>query len=169
MKRVALAAIAAGLLAHGASAAPGRVIQGDNRLGSYAVKTNGTLGGAIAAFGKPSLHHNQVGCRARWPGLALRIDFYNLGGKDPCTPAGGFFAEALATGRGWHTANGLKIGDGVSRARRLFPRAQTHGSRLWLVVRRSPFGTGGFYAGLAATSAHGRVTGFVVSYPAGGD
>jgi hypothetical protein len=43
------------------------------------------------------------------------------------------------------------------------------GNGWWLVTRYSRVGTGGAYPGLLARTATGRVTAFVVRYPAGGD
>jgi hypothetical protein len=151
------------------TAALALVIQGDTRLGSYAVKGDGSLGGAIAAFGRPSGRwRTGIGCTTRWRALGLRIDWYNLGGADPCSPRGGRFYRALVTGRGWRTAKGLRVGDSAERLRRLFPRAERHGDWQWLVPRF--YSVPGYrYPGLAAKVVRGRVAALAVTFPAGGD
>ena len=146
------------------------VIQGDTKLGRFEVKRDGTLRGAIAAFGRPaSLRRSGVTCYARWPSIRLRITFYNLGGRNPCQPKSGYFSRAEIVGRDWHTRSGLKIGDPLRALTVLYPRARPHPPYWWLVVRRSPFGLGGSYPGLSAKIQNGRVVAFVVRYPAGGD
>jgi hypothetical protein len=64
----------------------------------------------------------------------------------------------------------------VATLRRLYPAAQFYpgmrGARpagWWLVTRASPFGVGGSYPGLLATTRSGVVNSFQVRYPAGGD
>jgi hypothetical protein len=149
----------------------------DERLGAFRVKADGTLGGAIRAFGRPTLRRTgDVGCRATWTRHALTIDFYNLGGADPCTPRGGFFGRAIMRGDHWRTTKGLRLGDTVARLRRLHSNARSHpGTRgfwpagWWLVPRRERFGAGGTYPGLLAETAGGRVIAFHVRYQRGGD
>ena len=54
------------------------LIQGDTKLGSFEVKRDGTLRGAIEAFGRPtSLRRSGLTCHARWSRLRLHISFYN--------------------------------------------------------------------------------------------
>ena len=160
---LALAAVAAG-----ATASP--VIQGDYRIGTFAVKRDGSLRGMIRAFGEPSSarRRGEV-CYLAWRPVGLRATFYNLGGFDPCSRARGRFGTATMTGRSWRTSVGLRIGDSARRLRSLFPRAGRHGAWWWLVTRKTPFGLGGEYPGLAAKVVRGRVAAFVVRYPAGGD
>jgi hypothetical protein len=58
------------------------VVRGDVQIGRSQVQRNGTLDGAVRAFGPPSslrLSRYQT-CVARWRELGLRITFYNLGG-----------------------------------------------------------------------------------------
>jgi hypothetical protein len=146
------------------------VIQGDSKLGRFEVKRDGTLQGAIEAFGRPaSLRRADVTCYARWPAIGLRIVFYNLGGQNPCRPEWGHFSRAEIVGKDWLTRSGLRIGDPLRRLRARYPRAEPHPPYWWLVVRRSPFGAGGRYPGIAAKVRDGRVVAFIVRYPAGGD
>jgi hypothetical protein len=146
------------------------VIVGDAKLGRFEVKRDGTLEGAIQAFGRPaSLRRADVTCYARWPAIRLRITFYNLGGQNPCRPQWGHFSRAEIVGRDWQTRSGLRIGDPLRSLRARYPGAELHAPYWWLVVRRSPFGSGGRYAGLSAKVRDGRVVAFIVRYPAGGD
>jgi hypothetical protein len=149
----------------------------DERLGSFRVKTDGTLGGAISAFGTPKLDRgSDVTCRATWVRHALTIDFYNLGGGDPCSRRFGFFGRAIMRGDHWRTSKGLRLGDPVARLRRLYPTARFHiGKRgfrpsgWWLVVRKNRFGLPGTSPGLLAETRNGRVTAFRVQYQRGGE
>jgi hypothetical protein len=155
-----------------------RVISGDWRIAGFRVRANGTLGGAIRAFGAPAskrrVFPTREGCRVVWRRLGVRILFYNLGGNDPCSRRYGYFNNARIDGTRWRTGRGLTIRQSVERLRDLYPRARYHrggpyGSGWWLVVRRSVIGIGGSYPGLLARSRDRRVTAFVVNYPAGGD
>lgn len=99
-----------------ATSAPSRtavaVVRGDVQIGHYLVKRDGTLDGAIRAFGQPSnLRGGGVICIARWRESGLQISFYNLGGQNPCERQFGFFGQAIITGRQWATAKGLRLGD----------------------------------------------------------
>lgn len=151
------------------------MLQGDHKIGGYAVKADGSLGGAVDEFGRPSSTRRTGGaCDLTWSGLGLRIHFYNLGARDPCSREGGRFGTAVITGRRWRTSLGLRIGDSVTRLRRLYPRARFHRRPLywagwWLVVRTSPYGVTHEHPGLRARVRNGRVVALVVEYAAGGD
>jgi hypothetical protein len=174
---IATATAVAGLVVASAASAAGFTIRGDWRMGSFAVKSDGTLRGAIDAFGSPSSkERNHEICTVRWARHGLRIVFYNLGGNNPCRPRFGFFSNARAKSPGWDTNRGLRIGDRQRRLKRLYPGATFHSANSpfwpagwWLVTRRSQFGTGGSYPGLLAVMNDRRVTAFQVRYPAGGD
>lgn len=154
-----------------AAAAPaGSIVRGDVQIGRYKVKEDGTLGGAIRAFGQPSsLRRRDVTCLARWQARGVRISFYNLGGQNPCQGRYGYFGEGIITGRGWATAKGLRIGDPARRVSALYGPRRVSGSWAWLLTRRSPYGAGSVYAALSARIQSGRVTAFRVKYQAGGD
>jgi hypothetical protein len=182
MDRFLIAFAAAWLFAGTASAAPSArtfAIRGDVKFGSFAVKANGTLAGAIAAFGEPSSlrrRYRGQGCLATWRRHGLRIDFYNLAGRDACEPSSGRFGRAIARGRHWQTTKRLKVGDSVPKLRRLYPAARFHrGERgfwpsgFWLVHRYSVYGDGSYYPGLLAETRAGTVVAFHIRYPAGGD
>ena len=152
------------------------VIQGDYKIGGYAVKADGTLGGAVDEFGDPTTRRRArgIGCDLAWRSLGLRIEFYNLGGQDACSREGGRFGGATITSRRWRTSKGLRVGDSVARIRRLYPRATYHAGGFysrswWLVTRYTRIGTNGYYPGLRARVRNGRVASLVIEYAAGGD
>ena len=154
------------------------MIRGDAKLGGYAVKTDGTLFGAIEEFGDPSsLRRGQyrgrptVTCIARWQPLGLRITFYNLGGQNPCRPQFGYFGEAWITSKQWRTASGLRVGHPWRYILRYHPRARHGGATGWwvLVARRSRIGAFRSYSALAARVKNGYVVAFRITYAAGGD
>ncbi len=180
-KAVALSVVAA-TGAAGLSAVPqGRsdpaqsraiVIYADVKIGSYAVKSDGTLAGAIKAFGKPTSRgkSGSTVCAVRWRRLGLRIRFYNLGGQDPCEPRYGNFGEALMTGERWRTRKGLRIGDSTRKMRALYRPRRRDGWWIWLITRSTRADCPGvcFYPGLEAKALRGRVAAFRVHYAAGG-
>jgi hypothetical protein len=152
------------------------VIQGDTKIGGYAVKANGTLDGAVEEFGEPTslrrgFYQGQPTgtCVARWRPLGLRITFYNLGGHDACEPQYGYFSEALLTGNQWRTAKGLRIADPARRLWVLYNPRRFTGPWASLLTRYTRIGTNGYYAALEAKILRGRVTAFRVNYAAGGD
>jgi hypothetical protein len=159
-----------------ARAEPSFVIQGDTRIGTFAVKADGSLAGAIRAFGTTRLKRTGEGCLATWPQYGLAMNFYNLGGQNPCQPKFGRFSKATTHGIRWRTDNGLRIGLPSTAIRRYYPRATFHkGYRFyrpsgwWLITRRQIVGGPGFYPGLLAETARGKVVSFQVRFPAGGD
>jgi hypothetical protein len=141
------------------------VVRGDSQIGTFHVR-GGTLTGLSRAFGAPaSLRRISTGCRGAWPRLGMEVDLYNLGTTGgPCK----FFHHALLTGKRWRTANGLRIGDSLSRLQRLFPGVITHGSWRWLIPRSYIIGPY-TYAGLSARVVSGRVVALRVEFPSGGD
>jgi hypothetical protein len=164
------------LIAVSAAAAPSFVVHGDARIGTFAVKADGSLAGAVRAFGAPRLKRTGEACSAVWPAYGLTMAFYNLGGANPCTPRFGRFSRALMYGKRWRTEKGLRIGMPSIAIRRYYPRATFHRglryfwpSGWWLVTRPERFGGGGLYPGLLAVTANGKVTSLQVRYPAGGD
>jgi hypothetical protein len=154
-------------------------IQGDIKIGAYAVKADGSLAGVIRAFGRPeTLRRSFSGkaCRGVWPQHGLTVFFYNLGGTDACRRDGGRFSRAIARGDHWMTTKRLRIGDSVRRVRALYPRARFERgepgfwpSGWWLLRRYSIYGEGRYYPGLLAEVRAGKIAAFHVSYAAGGD
>jgi hypothetical protein len=179
MKRLVVGMSAIAVMAVGAASASAHefTIRGDWKIGSFLVKRDGTLGGAIDAFGMPgSRARSGVSCTVRWPRHGLKIVFYNLGGRNPCRQAFGFFSNARARGPHWQTGRELEIGDRQRRLRNLYPRASFHAAEpgfwpagWWLVRRRSQFGGGGSYPGLLARMHDRHVIAFHIRYPAGGE
>jgi hypothetical protein len=158
------------------AAAPSFVVQGDARIGTFAVKADGSLASAVRAFGTPRLKRTGEACRAVWPAYGLTVSFYNLGGANPCAPRFGRFSRAIMYGTRWRSEKGLRIGMASSEIKRYYPQATfRRGQRYfwpsgwWVVTRRERFGGGGFYPGLLAVTANGKVISFHVRYPAGGD
>jgi hypothetical protein len=147
------------------------VIRGDVQIGRFLVQRDGTLDGAIRAFGKPtSLGRGRYGeCVARWQPLGLRIVFYNLGGRNPCRRQYGYFGTATMVGPHWITGRGLRLGDPARKLHVLYSPRRFTGSWAWLLTRYSRIGAGGFYPGLSGKIHQGWVTAFRIRYPAGGD
>ncbi len=168
MRRLIAAVVLAGAVAASALASPSLVIRGDEFIGSFAVKKNGTLGGVEKAFGKPAeLRKTKDGCLGLWPSVGLSVFFYNLAGKNACKPKTGYFSDGLMTRDPWRTSNGLRMGDTLARLRQLYPHAEKHGAWQWLVVRQTQ--ATGRYAGLSAKIVGGYVSAFEVVYGAGGE
>lgn len=153
------------------------VLQGDEKIGTFAVKKDGSFRGAIRAFGTPSGSYGPGDtCTAIWRPYGLTIFLYNLGGRDACLPRYGHFSKAIMAESIWRTAVGLRVGMPTRAIRRYYPNATFHRgirfawpSAWWLVTRTSHFGDGRQYPGLLAETRHGRVFAFQVRYPAGGD
>jgi hypothetical protein len=179
LRRLAFGAVVAACLVPAGLAATRTItISADERIGSFRVKSDGTLGGAIRAFGAPSAlrRTSDNTCTATWRPISLTIYLYNLGGDDACSRQGGLFGRAIMRGPAWRTTKGLRIGDPVARLRALYPKARVHrGERFswpagyWLVPRANRFGLSGTYPGLLAETRGGRVVGFHVRYQAGGE
>jgi hypothetical protein len=107
------------------------MVRGDVQIGRFLVKRDGTLDGAIRAFGKPtSLRLGRYqDCTAQWQPIGLRIGFYKPRRQKPLLTASRYFSSATMVGRHWVTTRGLRLGD---PARRLYvtyaPRAsRAHG------------------------------------------
>ena len=170
MRTLAATAAVLVLAAIAAAASSAPVVQGDYRIGAFAVKRDGSLRGMIRAFGEPSgMRRRGEVCHLAWRAIGLRATFYNLGGQNPCARAYGRFGTATMTGPAWRTSVGLRIGDPLRRLRALFPRATRHGRWWWLVTRRARFGLPGHYPGLAAKVVRTRVAAFEIRYQAGGE
>ena len=169
-----LALAGASLLAVGAAlAAPSYVIQADVNIGGFKVKRDGTLGGATGVLGRPTSKRLKGHvCHVGWRSFGVRMTFYNLGGQPACSDSTGYFGSATVTGRLWRTSVGLRVGDGVTRLRRLYPSAAYPAgsgfpSGWWLVPRFTQ--ATGRYPGLLARVQRGRVSALEVYYQAGGE
>ncbi len=118
---------------------------------------------AVAAFGEPSSidRHGEL-CARRWPDIGLTIDFAAPGGGDPCGAAAGIeplrLARPAAAEADWRTAEGIRPGMSVAKARRIYPEAHRGRSGDWLVLVEPPAPTGSQARPvLAVTTANGRV------------
>jgi hypothetical protein len=152
--------------ATGSETGPGVV----RAIGDFRPARNPTLRAAIRAYG-PTTSRRGGGeiCRVRWADIGVRITFQNFGGVDSCTPAGGRAQKGVVDDRRWRTAKGLRIGNGVSRLRRLYPNAKRTSRGFRLVEGILPFGEPRRYAVLGARVSGGRVRAFTMFVGAAGD
>jgi hypothetical protein len=83
---------------------------------------------ALRHFGRSGArtHFDNAGCTITYPGLGLRMSYLNdapppskVATPATCMHIGG----AAVGGRGWHTPQGLTVGDSVARLRRIYPHA----------------------------------------------
>ena len=141
------------------------------KIGLFNVESDGTPPGAQVAFGPPtSSKAEDLSCSMVWESEGVKVNFYDLGGGDPCVD--GHFCNATITGRDWATAEGLQIGESARRIADLYPDARQTGEgatiRWALEPAVSPCGVD-VKGGLEAHSGGGRVYQFTVSYGRGGD
>ncbi len=160
-------AVAAGGVRAGSGASV-LIVQGDRSIGGV-VMGRGTLAQALTRFGAPSLKRSRPpSCLVTWPRLGLTATFLDFSGN-PCKD--GVPVVATITNRArWRTALGLRIGDGVQRLKKLYPRAARHTGSLdsyrgfWLVTRRRcETAGGGAFPGLLARIRDGRVSAIVAT------
>jgi hypothetical protein len=168
--RIALVGLVATILgtaqASFAAQPPLRIV-GFSRIGTFEVH-GGTVAKARAAFGRPSQTRDlrRRSCEVYWRGL--HISFYTLVHDTQCRPDTPFGSARIIGA--WVTDRGLRQGDPVAKARRLYPRAERPhfaGSHaIGLIVE--PSQAVGDY-GLAAVVDRGKVTALVISDPQGGE
>ena len=124
MKRCALlglAALAVALASATSAAEPPIRVVGFSQIGTFKVR-GGNPAKARAAFGRPASTKNTPNrdCLMGWAGI--RISFYTLAHAKQCQPDTPF---GIATITGiWVTDRGLRKGDTLARARKLYPRAE---------------------------------------------
>jgi hypothetical protein len=100
------------------------------RVGSFDVRKDPTLRGAMRAFGRLTSCRltSSISSVATWDRLGLRISFATFGGIPPgrtaCTYRGIHVSWIRASGARWRTGLGLHPGDPVAELRRLYPRAR---------------------------------------------
>lgn len=79
-----------------------------------------------------------------WRRLRLRIDFENFGGTRPgqttCTPSVGRAQSFVASGSGFRSSRGLRVGQPSSSIRLKHPQADLRDGAWALVLARFPFG-----------------------------
>jgi len=154
------------------------VIRSDNAIGAFKTKVpkGGTFGHARAAFGPPdTIKRRDPLCTVRWKGLGLKMFFANLGGDNACADDTGFFTLAVTTNKKFRTANGLAVGQRLSKLKEKFPNARRRNKRgarveWWLVTQRvSPALGGGRDPRLTALVKKGRIVAFEVTQPNAGE
>ena len=139
-----------------ATAAPTHVIRASatiQHVGPLQLERDPHAAAARAAFGEPSSCRSirlEDGAIVRWRALGVRIILATLGaipaGKTSCTWGAMPIFVVDVTGRSWTTSLGLRVGDGVNKLRRLYPRAPYiernrgeafPGHAYWLVTKRT--------------------------------
>jgi hypothetical protein len=121
---------------------------------------------AQVAFGRPSwvLQDSGEVCTMTWSNLGLEIVFANLGGEDPCGPAGAigsFEVNAVAGAQaGWRTSEGARLGMSTQELLRLYPAAGFQRGQFVLVSVPTPFGETGVTPALSATMFEGDAASF---------
>jgi len=125
-----------------------------------------TYAGALAAFGGARtcrFGHDRADGIVRWPALGLTAEFTTLGllsrGGNACNRPREVFLDHLTITSGhWTTALGLRLGDAVSKLRRLYSRAKRHGSSYWLITESNP--AVGIQPLFSAQTSKGRIASF---------
>lgn len=142
------------------------------RVGFYAVETDGSAQGAADSLGQPTrAEPDGSACTMTWDGDGVIMRFSNFGGADPCLS--GSFCSAQISGREWSTAAGLQPGMPVRRMLELHPGAEKVEEpgeivRYVLEPGIEPCGPDA-RGGLEAWSNAGRVFALHVTFQAGGD
>ena len=193
--RVLLAAIAAVVLttASADAAHPALVVHANASrivVGTYVIFgksatasfVSPTYRGAIQSFGTPDscrlgapgAHGLSNFSTAMWSSLGMRMVFASYGGSahggDACSEPASFFLDNVRiTGTGWQTGLGLRIGDPVSKLKRLYPGALPHNGAWWIVIKENHVGSDSLYPVFEATTEGGSVTAFVLAIGAEGD
>jgi hypothetical protein len=162
------AALALLLVAAVAGSAPDRtIVAGASReaarIGPYRYGLAPGYAAAVRAFGAPAtLAGAGAGlCAAYWPRLGLTIRFGPAAG-DACGSSAieaATWQGATVTATAWRTAAGLRVGDSLTRLRRLYPRARPGGAGWNLVYRRGEVGVTVY---LRADVRRGRVVAIVL-------
>jgi hypothetical protein len=156
--KLALVAVAALVLAAGASADVSYVIRGDRSFAGLGFRD--TLASSTKVLGTPSSVRTRVGriCIARWNRHGVVIQLVSFE-PNPCKT--GSLLSANLTGPRWRTTNGLRVGDPVTEIARKHPRAKRHRDGWWLATRRTcELGGNQPYGSLVARTGGGHVTAF---------
>jgi hypothetical protein len=165
MYRALLLAITLLVTVPTAAAAPTFVIVRDVSIGGF--PRDATVARAIAVFGQPTVRRQDPQafdrCHLEWARYGVSMETYHTGGGlDPCGPAGRHVSTTVADRR-WRTSVGLKIGDTVTKLRRLYPRAEKDTPGVWWLTKRSFAGLP--FPGLEAKVKNGRVAAFTLYGP----
>lgn len=117
---------------------------------------------ALQAFGTPTRFRVDGNlCRVTWASSGITVGFAS--GLRPCA-TGSLFQSAwyglTLFGQEWHNRLGIRVGDPVSKVRRLYPKArfQAYGARNWLVLVRRKQQEFDFVLLAVAINRLGRVT-----------
>lgn len=130
-----------------------------------------TLGDAVERFGEVTDVNRPLseGCEVSWEEHGVTIEFWNLGGRDPCDPEFGFAQYAYITGRGWHTARDLYITSHRNTMKRLYREQRRTPRRYSLVRGYRPFGDAGNLDILSVGLTRDRVSSFRMYIGAAGE
>jgi hypothetical protein len=149
------------------------------RFGDFNITASPTLGGLKKVFGPwDDCTMRAWFSMAVWRSLGFRVRLTSLGGTPPpqfCTDPKVFIDSVVVTGKRWHTAKGLRVGDTAAKFRRLYPSAHRHrnGWGLVEVYERCVIGIcpGAYWwkPQLTAVFSNGRVTSFVFPVGAQGE
>jgi hypothetical protein len=172
---VGVAGVLLGATANPAQAsAPTFVLQGYWNIGGFSPTRDGSLAGAIDAFGTPSslraapAGQSQNFCVVRWTRYGITMNTYLIAepGQN-CTSKTRHWTTRL-TDRRWRTLKGLHIGDALQRLKRLYPDATAAKRGWWPLVTKDLLGIGEPYSMVQAHVVSGRVKEFLVFFPSGG-
>jgi hypothetical protein len=157
---------------------------GFQRLGHYWISDDPTYAGALKALGKSSSCHmvfyNPSHVVAAWRPLGVTMTLATFGGMTPgetgCTAPDRIYVSTVRVGSPrWTTSLGLRVGDPVSKLKRLYRNARaTKGVPHWyrrgysLVTQYSRFLSGSEPV-LVAETRDGRVRAIVFVVGAQGD
>jgi hypothetical protein len=166
---VLLAVVVIGLAQAASAAQPPLRVRGFSQIGTFDVR-GGNPAKARKAFGRPlkTKDIRQRSCEVSWVGV--QISFYTLVHASQCRPDTPFGSARIT--RPWATNRGLRQGDTVAKAKRLYPDAAkarpsfAGPHAIGLIVKLSQ--AIGDY-GLAAVVDHGRLKTLVISDPQGGE
>jgi hypothetical protein len=154
----------------GAASSPSRLVGvtsiGGLAIGSSYAETVRHFGGAGARA-----HFDSAGCTLGYPKLGVSLSWVGDPLADGTSKSCVHFEEAAAVGSGWHTRNGLFVGDSTRKLRRLFPHVYDtrHAGPKWNTPTDSiewditiTCCGGGARPALSAMVARGRIVAFVV-------
>jgi hypothetical protein len=106
-------------------------------------------------FGRPTAAVGRGnGCTVRFSAAHITVTLANFGGGGTACDAG-HAQSATLDGRAWRTQRGLRVGDGISRMKRLYRQARVRNGR-WELLSAPMFNT--TVATLEAYVANGRVS-----------
>jgi hypothetical protein len=144
-------------------------------IGAYVYYAQGTYGGAVHAFGKPSSTRavSAVSCQVNWADQGLRLYFRSP--ERPCA-AGSLrtsqYMAATILSRRWSVDRGVRVGDSFRKLKRLYPLIEqsTYDKSRWRLRRVMvviPKTHARAFAGLDAVMRYGRVLRFEMAYQYG--